>query len=292
MKKAFSLIELSIVILIIGILIAGVTQSSRLIAQMRLATARAQTQSSPVTSISGLSVWYESTSEKSFLEAETDNNLSVSSWFDINPQTTRKINVTQSSGTAKPTYIASGINNLPVISFDGGDNLDSAALTFDNFVSSNQATFFVVQKYTAGNTASFGWQVTSTTFRFLIHAYHQASNAVYFDFGTCCGSDARLTTTVTISANQNIAQVISATKKTTGYAELRVNGAIVMSEPSAMNSSLTTTSTATFSIGAANGTNNFEGQIAEVIIFNRALKNEERQAVEQYLGKKWGIKIS
>jgi hypothetical protein len=36
----------------------------------------------------------------------------------------------------------------------------------------------------------------------------------------------------------------------------------------------------------------FGGNIAELIIFNRALKNEERQAVEDYLGKKWQIKIA
>ena len=35
-SKAFSLIELSIVILIIGILVAGVTSSSRLLKQMKL----------------------------------------------------------------------------------------------------------------------------------------------------------------------------------------------------------------------------------------------------------------
>lgn len=38
-KKAFSLIELSIVILIIGILVTGVTQSSRLVRQMKIASA-------------------------------------------------------------------------------------------------------------------------------------------------------------------------------------------------------------------------------------------------------------
>jgi hypothetical protein len=32
--------------------------------------------------------------------------------------------------------------------------------------------------------------------------------------------------------------------------------------------------------------------IAEVIIYDRSLKTEERKSIEQYLGKKWGIKIS
>lgn len=52
-KSAFSLIELSIVILIVGILIAGVTQSSRMVGKSRIKTAKTLTQSSPVGSIKG-----------------------------------------------------------------------------------------------------------------------------------------------------------------------------------------------------------------------------------------------
>ena len=56
-QKAFSLIELSIVILIIGILVAGVTQSSRLVSQFRLISARNITLSSPVPTIKNLAYW-------------------------------------------------------------------------------------------------------------------------------------------------------------------------------------------------------------------------------------------
>jgi hypothetical protein len=48
-------------------------------------------------------------------------------------------------------------------------------------------------------------------------------------------------------------------------------------------------------IGKANagGTvNYFVGDFAEIIIFKRSLKTEERQAVEDYLSKKYNIKIS
>lgn len=36
----------------------------------------------------------------------------------------------------------------------------------------------------------------------------------------------------------------------------------------------------------------FNGGIAEIILFDRALKTEERKAVEKYLGQKWGFKIA
>lgn len=89
-KKAFSLIELSIVILIIGILIAGVTQGSRLVGAMRLASAKALTQSSPIASMRNLHSWYEATSEGSFLEAETEDSTALTIWKDIGPNTINK----------------------------------------------------------------------------------------------------------------------------------------------------------------------------------------------------------
>ena len=36
----------------------------------------------------------------------------------------------------------------------------------------------------------------------------------------------------------------------------------------------------------------FRGKISEFILFNRFLNTEETQAIEQYLAKKWAIKIS
>lgn len=118
-KKAFSLIELSIVILIIGILVAGITQSSRLIRQMRLSSARSITQSSPVSTIKDLMVWLESTSEKSFDDAEEENGLTVTNWYDLNPQGSFKYNAKANNVADKPTFVENGINGLPVLSATG-----------------------------------------------------------------------------------------------------------------------------------------------------------------------------
>lgn len=72
-KNAFSLIELSIVILIIGILIVGVAQSGSLVGKFRLSSARNLTQNSSVASIPGMIFWVDSVSEKSFDDADQDN---------------------------------------------------------------------------------------------------------------------------------------------------------------------------------------------------------------------------
>ena len=91
-NKAFSLIELSIVILIIGILVAGVTQSSRLIKAMKIQSAKSLTVSSPVPSFKNVTLWLESTLSESFDSAEAQDQLQISTWKDINPQSSFKNN--------------------------------------------------------------------------------------------------------------------------------------------------------------------------------------------------------
>ncbi len=56
-QKAFSLIELSIVILVVGILITGVIQGSNMVKKSQLQSARNLTTSSPVSGIKDLMLW-------------------------------------------------------------------------------------------------------------------------------------------------------------------------------------------------------------------------------------------
>ena len=101
LKNAFSLIELSIVILIVGILIAGVTQSSRLINQMKLSSAQSITRSSDVISINDMVFWAETSLENSLTNSsggfQMDNGGAISSWNDINLRSSNKINLGQSN---------------------------------------------------------------------------------------------------------------------------------------------------------------------------------------------------
>ncbi len=60
-RKAFSLIELSLVILIIGILIAGVTNGSRMIVAYKNSVAANHTNNSVASGVKGLAFWYETT---------------------------------------------------------------------------------------------------------------------------------------------------------------------------------------------------------------------------------------
>ncbi len=117
--KAFSLIELSIVILIIGILIAGIINSSSLVRKFRLSTAESITSSSPVAGIKGLELWLETTMDDSFKSGEALDNSPITEWRDINPQSNRKLSVLPPATNSKPRYVEKGFDGfIPAVRFD------------------------------------------------------------------------------------------------------------------------------------------------------------------------------
>jgi len=291
-KKAFSLIELSIVILIIGILVAGVTQGSRLVAQMRLTSARAQTQSSPVASIRDLTFWIDSTSEKSFIDLEAQDGTLLSTWYNINPQRTKNYDMVQSGGSIyQPYYKTSAINNLPAVYFDGNSrSFYNTSVTIGDLVGNDQVTLFVVQKVSNSNSTPISW--ISGNSRFNFHTPF-SDGYIHFDFGdSCCNAATRMS--VAAPANfSSLPQVISVVKKQSGDAYININSVQLTSVSAAMTNTLNLALNDWLIIGnASGGGSSFSGYIGEIIIFSRSLRSDEVRDVERYLGKKWGIKVN
>jgi prepilin-type N-terminal cleavage/methylation domain-containing protein len=272
-KKAFSLIELSIVILIIGILVAGVTQGSRLIAQFKLSNARNQTSGSPVSSIQGLSFWLETTSIESFGTEEPDNEDVVATWNDINPQTSFNNNAT-SAGS--PEYISNCLNDLPCVRFDGVDD----EFTLANAAMLRPATIFVVMRPdTAAATSTILGSATGGLSLSLV-----AGVPTLNQNGAAIGGDGD-------TLNLTSPQVVTATYSvnTDGSFTFFVDG-----EAGSFGDNALAIISGAVSIGHDPiGTDEFfEGDVAEVIVFERVLKTEERESIEAYLGKKWEITIN
>jgi prepilin-type N-terminal cleavage/methylation domain-containing protein len=69
-KFAFSLIELSIVILVIGILMVGVSQGYNIVRSAQISNARSITAKSPIQQMSGLLAWYETSWKESLIQSE------------------------------------------------------------------------------------------------------------------------------------------------------------------------------------------------------------------------------
>ena len=292
--KAFSLIELSIVILIVGILIAGVTQSSRLIKQMRLATVKNLTLSSPVSSIKDLAVWLESSMDQSFIDSEENTGSTISVWNDINPQASTKYNAVSPSASESPTYLADGINGLPAVSSDGSnDSMLINGLT-DSFTGTGFTWIGVIQ-WVRGGPGYFGLKSDYGGANGNITLFLDDCNGAFNCFRATSAVDGGLygygfsTTTF----NQYQPHIISIVRKTNSLMSYD-NGTQIgptTNDSTANGIYRTTGPWAMFKFTNSN-TLYFKGYAGEYILFGRAIKDDERKDVEKYLSKKWNIKLT
>jgi hypothetical protein len=162
-RKAYSMIEASFIILIIGILFAGVYQGFNVYNETHLASARTLSQNSIVGRLQNMAFWYETTSENSFQNGEGYNGKTVSVWLDRNNQQLTKMNAysAQRSDSAKfnyeannitdssgPTFVSNGINGLPSLNFKN-TNLSSKFLVVDPSLKygKDDITIFAVARF-------------------------------------------------------------------------------------------------------------------------------------------------
>ena len=153
LKKAFSLIELSVVLIVVAILVTAVVQSNFLVSLSRLGSAKSLTNQAIENNSQSLVAWYETSSDIALVKGENNENFSITKWHNINSQS-------RSSGSNDLTsvnvkYKKEGINNLPSLQLQGDsklfiNNLKQGKLIqatifmvfSPNFSSSNQMTIF------------------------------------------------------------------------------------------------------------------------------------------------------
>jgi len=201
------------------------------------------------------------------------NNDPVTTWTDSSGLGN---NVTQVVAGAKPTYKTNILNGLPVVRGDGGDHLAHAGVV----TSSVQHTMMLVLKVSGtnstvpfynGNTAGDGWGFIQGS---------GGSRNVLFG-GAVEKSDGTPSPTNfevwTHTWNGSIS-------------EMWVNGASeAVTDPSTAPGGAPTGSTLVMGLA---GSNQWNGDIAEVLIWDSALNTTNREAAENYLGFKYGITIT
>lgn len=262
--------------LVIGVLIAGVTESSVLIRKFKLSNAKALTQSSPVIGIMDLSLWLETTSEKSFPEEEPDNGSLVTRWNDLNNQRIINNTVSQYTDANKPVYTERSMNALPALKFSGGQTL-VATVRGENLFQADQLTIFIVQYVTSNGVATASTLLWDDDDPVNVSATQTGS--IIFDAGNVA------TNRIVYPVNSDFystSKILSFILKSTNYGEIRVNGGTPVATNTTMTSKIAMGNTKDLIIGT-----DFTGYIGEIIIYSRALKDAERAAVEEYLLQKW-----
>ncbi len=286
----FSLIELSIVILVIGILVIGITKGSAIMTKAKIGSARALTNGSPVLQISDLFVWYEPVLDSSFPASNAFEGTTITSWNDNNPSKSSQNNAATVVGA--PTYRESSINSLPVVRFPGG----TSSLGFNSLgLNQKDYTIFVVEQRTSATSATVG--------RFLNLGGTSGSNALGYATATTITMPGSGTQTVTAYASP-IPRIITFLSNSTAYAAnsgastkgVFINGGAgnIAGGASAQSADTLITANATGYIGRDTSAtaSYYVGDISEIIIFTRALKLDERNDIQNYLSKKYGIKVT
>lgn len=284
-KLAFSLIEISMVILIIGIMIAGISQGIDLYQDARLSTARTLTKNSRVNRIPDLELWLETSLDESFIPSERIHNANISTWLDINNQSNFKKSVSQSTTDQKPKYILRAFDNsLPAVQFDGSNDnfpFNSTYMNGGNF------TIFAVEQrrsdgihiyFIGGGSGIFhlGYSGSST----IRVGQYGGADVNFFDY-----------TVNNFKTSEIIPRIHTFILSSTNGKKYWLNGGTT---PDKSSSNLSTLSNFSGYIGITEygSSHYFNGDIGEIIIFSRELTDKERIDVEKYLSKKFNISLS
>lgn len=276
-KTGFSLLELSVVLIIISILISSIIGASVALHTARLTSARSLTKTSDIKDIPGITLWLDAVSIESFDDVDIYDGDTIPNWYDIKSSPTAPHIATQTLPTNKPTYLKDGVGKLPAVVFDGVDDF----LSVENFSANGFITIFVVGKFANSNfIIEHGDDITTEDgFSF----YGVGTPPTTVKRGT--GISSNVISNNWFTPNQDAIGVMRYDGTNISY-KLNGNAFINAATSSAPDSAIN----AKLYIGARGGTSLFSsGSFGEIIIFDRALTDDEVNMVLKYLNKKWGV---
>lgn len=283
--KAFTLVEMSVVLLILAVLISGVVAGAKMIKRSRIASAQSMTTKSPVAKIENLVLWLEPVTDESFKEIETQkNNKEISAWFDLNPDSPKN-DATPSTPTSAPFYQKNGINNLPAINFQTGKFLIFSSDKLRSKLVSSNLTIFVVEKRLSASNSNYFISSVSGDFK----VGYKSDTAITFQAGSGC--------IFSTPASSVPSFVVDKTPKIHVF-RLRSNSGSVMEytrladSPGLRQAAVTANCTPPSNLSAliiGSNAGVYYENIGEIIIYNRSLKDTEKADVENYLSAKWKI---
>ena len=199
---------------------------------------------------------------------------------------------TQGTTSDQPTFVASDtdFNNQPHVHFDGNDEL---AIPFSADLNPNNMTVFIVATVDS-DTGTYQGIINNYTSNtgWLLYAKMSGSDN-YWQVRTGTGSAQTIISAATDSVVPNTPSIVTfqisgsdGSGGGTTVQTLSVNGTVAATSSAVFTKK---TSTSNTPILGQVGSFQLTGQMAEVVMFNRALSTEERKQVEAYLATKYGI---
>ena len=263
--RAFSLIEVSAVLIIVGIFIAGIFASNAFITKARLASAQTLTRSAPIRDVKDNALWLETSVLDSFTGSEASDGTALTTWYEQR-NTANKVTLTAVNGG--PTY-SNTINRIHAVKFEG-----AGYFTFDgSFLNNTDYTITVLEKREAsgGNNYFFGDSAVATTNQNLLLGYSSDGQITHSQGG----SSAYSALVSDYSSSSDNPRLFTFTHSATAGKKTYINGVLAAQDDTNL---APLTGISTLSLGKG-----YFGQIGELAIFTRALEADEIGSVEKYL---------
>ncbi len=273
--KAFSLLEVSIVVLIIAVIVVGITTAFTVIKQSRIESSKSITRSSPINSADALALWLETTMDSSF---EDKDNLNSGSLI--------RVWNGSSSGIATQVrflgngvnYIEDGINHNPSVKFSRSTE-NYLEIRDASFLNGSDYTVFVVERRSdnSNNNYFIGEDPDATANQGLALGYLVGGEVVHSQ-----GNNLYTAKISSYNESRDQARIFTFVQSMSYGKKIYING-VLSAQSSDKNRIRGITN---LEIGKG-----YDGEIGEIAIFIRGLLDEERQFIEDYLAKKWAVKI-
>jgi hypothetical protein len=192
---------------------------------------------------------------------------------------TAGLNLAQATASSQPTYNATGFNNYPAISFDGGDDFFATASNFPLTGNPAFTVISVAQKTVVNRGHLFGWGNASDPLR----SFGRYDDNGLMGYAYAGGN------TFALPAYPTSQLIITYTKASgainANSAEYR-NG--VLQTPTSAPASTPNTAFNPLSIGRwANLDVYFQGLLSEFIVIPKVLSTDERNRAEGILAHRW-----
>ena len=209
-----------------------------------------------------------------------DGKNGVSRWAD---QSSRSNHLEQIDADRRPTVLTNTLNGLPTLQFRD-DWLTRGNVLGTNLFSSNSVSLFVVQRQLGSDTrtTTLAWRGGSEQ-RLYLHATYDDNLSFQVGNPSAGGN----VTTLQPPGWDDAWHVISCHRNGTNGV-IRVDG-IAVTPPSVFTVEANANQSADFIVGSDHFGNTFNGEIAEILIFNEVLSVTDRQTVEETLLNKWAV---
>jgi prepilin-type N-terminal cleavage/methylation domain-containing protein len=272
-RRAFSLIEVAVVLIIISIFVVGIFVSNAFLTKFRIAAAQTLTRSSPIHDIKDNALWLETSLEKSFNGIESNDTKSLTTWYEQRNSTNKVFLRAENGG---PTY-SNTINRIHAVKFAG-----NGYFSFDgSFLNNSDYTIFILEKRESANAGNYflGDSSVTTTNQNLLLGYSSDGQISHSQGGT----SAYAALVSDYSSSSNSPRIFTFTHSATAGKKTYINGALAAQDETNLEP---ITGIQNLSLGKE-----YSGEIGELVIFTRALEADEISSVEKYLSQKFNSKL-